>query len=79
MKTSELTIQIIDIEERKRRIAYALWENEGRPEGRAEAHWEEACRLVEVETENPEWLKRVPAPAPEQESAEPKRHSRKAA
>ena len=76
MKTSELTIHVLDIEERKRRLAYQLWEEEGRPEGRAEDHWQEACRLVEAEIENPEWLKR--SDAPEQETAEPKR-SRKAA
>ena len=76
MKTSELTIHVLDIEERKRRIAYALWEEEGRPEDRAEAHWQEACRLVDADLDDPDWLKRTTAP--EQETAEPKR-SRKAA
>jgi Protein of unknown function (DUF2934) len=75
MKTSDFTIHVLDIEDRKRRIAFALWEEEGRPDGRAEAHWQEACRLVEAELQDPEWLKRSAA---ESEPAEPKR-SRRAA
>ena len=57
-ETSENTI-----EERKRQIAYQLWEDEGRPEGRAETHWEKACLVVmsldagDVPAA-PEWLKR---------------------
>lgn len=31
-----------DDEDRIRRRAYAIWEREGRPEGRAEAHWDMA-------------------------------------
>jgi hypothetical protein len=34
------------IEERIRARAHRLWEEEGRPEGRAEAHWEQARRIV---------------------------------
>ncbi|MBK1660157.1 DUF2934 domain-containing protein [Paracraurococcus ruber] len=33
-----------DREQRIRIRAYHLWEAEGRPGDRAEAHWEEACR-----------------------------------
>ncbi|MBL6457384.1 DUF2934 domain-containing protein [Belnapia sp. T6] len=33
-------------EERIRRRAHEIWEREGRPEGRHEAHWAEACREV---------------------------------
>jgi|tagenome__1003787_1003787.scaffolds.fasta_scaffold20593747_2 hypothetical protein len=29
--------------------AHQLWEQEGRPDGRAEHHWREARKLVEVE------------------------------
>lgn len=31
-----------DIHERIRKRAYALWEEEGRPEGRADEHWHRA-------------------------------------
>ncbi|MFO1505189.1 MAG: DUF2934 domain-containing protein [Steroidobacteraceae bacterium] len=30
-------------------MAYHLWEREGRPAGRAEDHWREAERLLEIE------------------------------
>ena len=33
--------------ERIRRRAYEIWEHEGRPEGRALAHWEQARREIE--------------------------------
>jgi Protein of unknown function (DUF2934) len=33
----------MDFETMVRDRAYALWENEGRPEGREYAHWVEAC------------------------------------
>jgi len=58
-------------EERIRLIAYAIWEEEGRPDGRAEAHWLRACDLVEAETQaaDPEWLKRNDAPAAEAAAA----------
>ena len=35
-----------DIEERKRIIAHQLWEDEGRPEGMAEKHWEQASLFI---------------------------------
>ena len=37
------------IEERVRTVAYSLWLAEGRPEGRAEAHWFKASELVNAE------------------------------
>jgi len=37
------------VEHRIRARAHQLWEDEGRPEGRAEHHWYEARRLVEIE------------------------------
>jgi hypothetical protein len=36
-------------EERIRTRAYALWEQEGRPEGRADVHWDQARELVAIE------------------------------
>lgn len=43
-----------DREERAREArisqrAYRMWEEEGRPEGRAEAHWDQAAELVAIE------------------------------
>jgi hypothetical protein len=32
-------------------LAYALWLDEGRPEGRAEAHWFKALESVNAETQ----------------------------
>ena len=36
-----------DLQQRIRERAYAIWQAEGCPEGRAAAHWELARRLVE--------------------------------
>jgi len=36
-----------NLEQRIRAQAHRLWEEEGRPEGRAEEHWHAARRLVE--------------------------------
>jgi hypothetical protein len=36
-----------DSEKRTREVAYAIWEQEGRPEGRAERHW----RMAEIAVE----------------------------
>ena len=61
----------IDLEQQKQLIAHQLWEEEGRPEGRAEEHWQQACLVVmslsEGETVNPPvWLKRNDEAAAEQ-------------
>ncbi|MCB1381202.1 MAG: DUF2934 domain-containing protein [Alphaproteobacteria bacterium] len=53
----------MDRETRIRAIAYAIWEDEGCPDGQAEAHWHRACALVESEAalpgdSSPEWLQR---------------------
>ncbi len=39
----------MDKEERIRQRAYALWEQEGRPEGRQEEHWQRARDEIEAE------------------------------
>lgn len=55
------TIDHLPKDERIRAIAYALWEEEGCPEGRAEAHWLRAEALVEavvLPDAEPEWLRR---------------------
>jgi hypothetical protein len=38
-----------DYEERVRERAFKLWEEEGRPEGRADVHWDKARELVAIE------------------------------
>jgi len=42
-----------------RDAAYAIWEKEGKPEGRAEAHWRQAEELVALGW-TPDNLKPVP-------------------
>ena len=49
-----------DHDERVRQRAYKIWIEEGRPEGRAEIHWEMAGELVAIE----ENLLNAPKPAP---------------
>ena len=67
LETNTIDTTEFDLEERKRLLAYQLWEEEGRPEGRSEAHWEKACLVVislgsdEIPT-TPEWLKRTDEP-----------------
>lgn len=48
-------------EERIAAIAYSLWEEEGRPDGRAEAHWLRAVELVEAEARPTEVAATLPA------------------
>jgi hypothetical protein len=38
-----------DLETRIRERAYTLWEEDGRPEGRADEYWERARRFIEAE------------------------------
>ena len=38
-----------DLERRIRERANALWEEDGRPEGRADEYWERASRYIEEE------------------------------
>jgi hypothetical protein len=44
-------INHIALQDRIRAIAYALWEEEGRPDGCAEQHWFRAVELVAAEVE----------------------------
>ena len=60
--------------ERIRALAHQLWEDEGRPEGRAEQHWLTAEAIIKAQleaarTEKPEWLR--PGPTPAAADAEP--------
>ena len=52
-----------DLEAQKQIIAYQLWEEEGRPEGKANEHWAKACLVVMSlddgeEAPSQEWSKR---------------------
>ena len=52
----------VEIEDRKREIAHQIWEDEGRPFGLSEQHWEKACLIVmsltqEQEAPEPKWTK----------------------
>ncbi|WP_448204681.1 DUF2934 domain-containing protein [Azospirillum sp. sgz302134] len=38
-----------DREERIRHRAYEIWEREGQPEGRGDAHWAQACAEIDAE------------------------------
>jgi Protein of unknown function (DUF2934) len=65
MKTPRTVKEIpeLDVEAQKQSIAYQLWEDEGRPEGKAEEHWAQACLVVMSLPEgeallSPVWLKR---------------------
>ena len=54
-----------ELEERIRARAYQMWENEGRPDGQAETHWEKARILVAIEDDRT-GLKPVEEPKPEE-------------
>jgi DUF2934 family protein len=54
-----------DTERRIREVAHRLWEEEGRPDGRADAHWEKARLIVSVKESLPTMLKPVEEPQPE--------------
>jgi hypothetical protein len=58
------------IEDRVRDRAYALWERDGRPDGRSDGYWQQARSEVEAEEAEPgnespvhEMEKRQPPPA----------------
>jgi hypothetical protein len=48
-----------DFEQRVRRRAYRLWQEEGCPDGRADVHWDKARELVAIEDNQKQTLKRV--------------------
>jgi hypothetical protein len=56
-------------EDRIRAKAHELWEEAGRPEGRADAHWLKAARLIDADQHKEKTTKRGPgvdiAPASE--------------
>jgi hypothetical protein len=40
-------------EERVRQRAHELWEEAGKPHGQHDLHWEQACREIEAESNEP--------------------------
>jgi hypothetical protein len=53
-----------DFEDRVRKRAYRLWQEEGCPEGRADIHWDQARELVAIEDNHRLARKPISAPAP---------------
>ncbi|MEW6254538.1 MAG: DUF2934 domain-containing protein [Pseudomonadota bacterium] len=56
-------------EQRIRARAYQLWEEEGRPEGRAESHWTQAREIIALEDNAS--VARRPLASDEADQAEP--------
>ncbi len=60
-------------DERVSALAFQIWEEEGRPEGRSEVHWYLACQMVDAEDEAreplPVWLNKAEQ-QPKPETAE---------
>ncbi len=50
-----------DLEQRIRERAYRIWLEEGRPEGRAKAHWDMARDLLAIEANQRDTTKPNPA------------------
>jgi hypothetical protein len=48
-----MTSLLHDSADRIRALAHKLWEQEGRPEGRADIHWRQAEELVRAESDKP--------------------------
>lgn len=57
--------------ERIRERAHQIWEREGRPEGRAQEHWDKAVQDIEAEGSEPSRGPTRPDPAVGNESAPP--------
>ncbi len=60
-----------DYEKRVRQKAYSLWEQEGRPEGREDAHWDMARELVAIEDNQMLATKPIVGPTGVGEAGEP--------
>ncbi|HET9904849.1 MAG TPA: DUF2934 domain-containing protein [Xanthobacteraceae bacterium] len=56
---------------RIRRRAYQLWEEDGRPEGRAQDYWDKASELIAIEDNYASALEPVPDPDSLGPSGEP--------
>ena len=88
-ETLETASEMPPLDDRIRVMAYAIWEEEGQPEGRADDHWHRAAAIVEAEMaveqmRDPDWLKRdsaldlTPQTAGEPVASTVRRHARAA-
>ena len=62
---------MVDQEQRIRARAYRIWEEEGRPEGRAEVHWDMARELIAIEDNFQDTLKPAPPMGADDRAGEP--------
>ena len=61
-------------EDQIRAVAYQIWEDEGRPDGRAEIHWQWALAQLEIKTNDTMPLEAIVAHTDELESREVSPH-----
>lgn len=66
MTNNKITNELneLDLEVIKQKLAYQMWEEEGRPEGKSEEHWSQACLVVmsmeeSDQSEFPAWLQKL--------------------
>ena len=62
---------MVDQEQRIRARAFRIWEEEGRPEGRAEVHWDMARELIAIEDNFRDTLKPAPPMGADDRAGEP--------
>ena len=62
---------MVDQEQRIRARAFRIWEEEGRPEGRAEVHWDMARELIAIEDNFQDTLKPAPPMGADDRAGEP--------
>lgn len=62
----------LNLEDRIRLVAHQMWEDEGRPDGLSDTHWQRACEMIAQEeaTAAPDWLQREAEIAPKIEKSE---------
>jgi hypothetical protein len=59
------------LQERIRKRAYRLWQEEGQPEGQADTHWDKATELVAIEDNQSLAMEPIPQPGDLSDSGEP--------
>ena len=63
--TPETEERALGRDERISALAYQIWEEDGRPEGRSEVHWYLACEMIDAEEAAaeplPTWLNKQDA------------------
>jgi hypothetical protein len=64
-------------EERVRMRAYHIWEASGRPSGRDEEFWRQACEMIGADDDQPISRVQRPQPKPGQPSQPPRKRGRR--